>query len=73
LDAILGKLIEMLAVKGRPGVRGDVDRAQPLAGRRIDRVQRPSGRKPDVLTVVGDAMHVVDSRKGSVLADNLGF
>ena len=40
LDAILGELKQMRAVEGRSGMRGDVDRAQRLAARRIEGVQR---------------------------------
>ena len=67
LDAILGELIQVLAVEGRPRMRSDVDRAQDLPARRIEGVQRVSGSKPDVMAVGRDAMDVVDTRKGSIL------
>ena len=51
LDAILGDLKQELTVEGRSCVRGDIDRAQHLAARRIERVQLVSASKPDVLTV----------------------
>jgi hypothetical protein len=35
-------------------------------------VELVSGSKPNVLTVIRDAMHVVDARKGSVLTDDFG-
>ena len=53
-------------------MRGDLDRAQHLPIRRIERVQLVSGGKPDVLTVIRNAMHVVDTRKGSVLTEDFG-
>ena len=34
--------------------------------------QRVAGREPDVLAVEGNPMHVVDTREGSVLTENLG-
>ena len=51
LDAILGDLKQVLAVEGRPGMRGDIDRAQRLPARGIEGIQLVSGRKPDVLAV----------------------
>ena len=53
-------------------MRGDIDRAHRLPARRIEGVQLVSGRKPDVLTVKRNPMHVVDTRKGSILTDDLG-
>jgi hypothetical protein len=49
LDAILGKLKQMLAIEGRSCMRGDIDGAQRLAARGIEGVQLVSGSKPDVL------------------------
>ena len=72
LDAILGELKQVLAVEGRSCMRGDIDRAQRLPARRIEGVQLVSRRKPDVLTVIRDSMHAVDTRKGSILTDDLG-
>jgi hypothetical protein len=51
LDAILGDLKQVLAVEGRSGVRGDVDRTRNLPARRIDSVQLVSSSKPDMLAV----------------------
>ena len=53
-------------------MRGDIDRAQRLPARRIEDVQLVSRSKPDVLTVIRDAMHVVGTGKGSILTDDLG-
>src|SRR5436190_492540 len=59
-----------------PGDPGDeavgLDGAKRLPARRIEGVQRLSGSKPDVPAVIGDPMHAVDTREGSILADDLG-
>src|SRR3954451_10365249 len=72
LDASLGNLKEVLAIEGRSGVRREVDRAYRLSARGIHGVQSVSGRKPEVLAVICDAMHVVDPRKGSIFLENFG-
>ena len=71
LDAIFGELKQVLAVESRSCMRGDIDRAQRLPARRIEGLQRVSGCKPDVLAVVGDAMHVVDTRKWPIFTNDL--
>src|SRR3546814_15194432 len=48
LDAILGELKQVLAVEGRSGMRGDVDRAQRLPDRRVEGVQLVAGSKPEI-------------------------
>ena len=50
----------------------DIDRAHGLATRRIEGVQLVSGRKPDVLTVIGDPTHAVGARKGSIFSEDFG-
>jgi hypothetical protein len=35
-------------------------------------VQLVSGGEPDVLTIVRDPVHALDTREGSILADDLG-
>jgi hypothetical protein len=72
LDAILGELKQVLAVKGGSSMRGDTDRALRLSGRRIEGVQSVSRSKPDLLAVVRDPMHMVDTGKRSVLTDDFG-
>src|SRR5262249_39343710 len=73
LDAISDDLEQVLAVEGRACTRaGDIDRAQHLPARGIEGVQLVTGSEPDVPTVVRDPVHVVDTRKGSILADDLG-
>ena len=71
LDAILGELKQVPAVESRSGTRGDIDRAQRLSARRVEGDQLVSSGKPDVLTVIRDSMHVVDTSK-SILTDDLG-
>src|SRR5881409_3983861 len=72
LDAILGELPQVLAVEGRSCMCGDIDRAQRFPARRIKGVQLVSGGKPDLLTVKRDPMHLVDTREGAILTDELG-
>src|SRR5688572_19035042 len=72
LDAILGDLPEVLAVEGRACVRGDIERARRVSTRRIEGIQLVSGRKPDVLAVERDPIHLVDTREGPIFADDFG-
>src|SRR5262245_48860996 len=62
----------MLPVESGSSTRGHIDRADRLPGGRIEGVQLISGSKPDVLSVISDSMHVVDTRKGTILADDFG-
>src|SRR5262245_54966674 len=71
LDAIAGDLKQVPPVEGRSCIRGDINRAQGLTARGIEGMQLVSGGKPDVLTVIRDSVHVVDTRKRSILADDL--
>jgi hypothetical protein len=72
LDAILGELEQVPAVERRARMRGNIDRALHLPARRIEGVQLVAGRKPDLPTVERDPVHLVDTRKGSILAEDLG-
>jgi len=72
VDSILGDLKQVLAVESGSSVRGEVDRPQHFSARRIEGVQLVSGGKPDVLTVIRDAMHRVGTLEGSVLTNNFG-
>ena len=72
LDAILGELKQVLAVEGRSCMRGGIDRAHRLSARRIEGVQLVAGRKPDVLTVKRNPIHLVDPGKGAILTDDFG-
>src|SRR5258708_5399745 len=67
-----GPHLFQLAGEGRSCLPGDIDRAHRLPARRIEGVQLVSGRKPDVLTVIRDPMHAVDTRKGSILTEDFG-
>src|SRR5262249_49788417 len=72
LDAILGDLKQVLAVEGRSGMRRDIDRARHRAVRRIEGVELVAGCEPDMPTVVGHPMHLVDAREGAILAEDFG-
>src|SRR4051812_21483991 len=72
LDAILGDLKQVATVEGRPRVRGDVNGAQLCSTCRIQGSQRVPGRKPDLLAVVGNAVHGLDPRKGTILTSDFG-
>ena len=62
----------MLAVKRRSGMGCDIDLTHRLSARGVERVQLVARRKPDVLSVIGDAIHALDARKGTVLSDDFG-
>jgi hypothetical protein len=70
-DAILGDLPQVRAVEGRSGMRDDVERAHHLPALGIEGDHLVSCREPDLLTVIRDAVHVVDAREGSILTDDL--
>jgi len=72
LDAIPGELKEVLPIKSSSCIRSDVDRAHDFPAYGIEGLQRVSATKPDVLTVIRDSMHVLDTRKRPVLTDDLG-
>ena len=72
LNAILGELKQVLAIKCRSCMPRDIDRAHHFPTHRVERLQGLSRSKPYVLTVIRDAMHMVDARKGSILANDLG-
>src|SRR5262249_21921471 len=71
LDAVLGDLKEMLTIEGRPGMRGDLDRSQCLAARRIEGPEGLARGEPDSFPIEGDAVHVPDARE-AVLAQDFG-
>jgi hypothetical protein len=52
-------------------MRRDVEGPQRLTARRIEGLERRSRSKPDLLTVVGDAVHMLDARE-SVLTKDFG-
>jgi hypothetical protein len=67
---MIGDLVQVLAVEGRACVCGDIERAQRLAALRIEHVQLVSAGKPDVLTIIGDATHAIDTRKWAIFIDD---
>src|ERR1700722_4665578 len=73
LDAGLGKLKQVLPVESRPGMRSDIDRVRQRPAAGVEGVQLPAGGKPDIAAVVGNAIDALDTRKGPVLTDDLGF
>jgi len=72
-DAVLGDLVEMAPVEGGAGMGGDVDRPHQRAALGIDGIERFSGGEPEVLAVVGDAVHLLHAGKGAVFAKDMGF
>src|SRR6185437_6912338 len=68
LNAILGDLKQVFSVEGGARMRSNIDRAHRRPGRRIKCAQFVSGGKPDILTVVGDAMDAIRARKRAVFA-----
>lgn len=59
LDVILDDLKQVLTVEGRSCMRGDIDRAHSFPAHRIEGVELGSRGYPNVLTVKGNAVHVV--------------
>jgi hypothetical protein len=70
LDAILGDLKQVPAVEGRSRISGDINRAHRLSARRIEGAQLLSGSKPNLLTVIGDPIHPIRTRKRSILTND---
>ena len=64
LDAILGDLKEVPAVKSRSRMRGNGDRAHQLSARGIEGVEPVSGRKPDMPAVKRYPVDLFGIRKG---------
>ena len=63
VDAHPRRAEQVLAVEGRSCMRGDINPAnRGSSPRGIEGIQLVSGSKPDVLTVIRDPMHVVDTR-----------
>src|SRR6185312_12054445 len=72
LNAAFGDLEQVAAVKGRPGMRGDVDRAQHLSVVGIDGLQLVAGGQPDVPTVIADTVDTGGVLERPILFDDLG-
>ena len=71
-NAILGNLKQVFAIKCRPCVRGDIDGAEHLPARRIEGVQLISRSKPDIVPVISDTIHPLDTGKGTILTNDFG-
>ncbi len=72
LDTILCDLKYMPAVECGSSMRSDIERTNCFSASRIEGVQLVSGRKPDVLAVIGDSIHSAGTWKGTVLSNNFG-
>ena len=72
VDAIFGDLINVLAIEGRSRMSGDIERVHCLAALGIEGIQRVSGRKPDMPAIIGDAIYLLDTWKGSIFTENFG-
>src|ERR1700722_7717403 len=73
LNAILGELKQVLAVEGRAGMSGDVERAQHLTAGGIQGLQFVAGGKPHILAVICHASDLLDTGKGPVLTHNFSI
>ena len=62
----------MLAVEGGAGMRSSINRALYSTTRGIKSVDLVTGRKPDTLTVIGDAIDAGDTWKRAIFADDFG-
>jgi hypothetical protein len=63
----------MFAIERGAGIGGDIKRAFHLAAVRIHCVEPVSGAEPDVLAVVGDAMHTFHTLERAVFPDDVRF
>jgi hypothetical protein len=72
LDSILCNLKEVLPVESSSCMRGYIDRAHCLPACGIEGIQLISGRKPYMLTVIGDSIHPVGTREGAILTNDFG-
>ena len=71
LDAIVGELKQVAAVERGSCACNDFDRAHRGPALGIQGIQFVSTGEPDVLTVICDAVDVIDSRKWSILTNDL--
>jgi len=72
VDAILGNLEQVLTIEGGASMGGNVDRAQGLARVGVEGVDFFSAGKPYLLTVPGQAMHLVDIGKRTIFTEDFG-
>jgi hypothetical protein len=67
---MLGDLKQVFAIESRSCMRRDIYRAHYLSARRVEGIQLVARCKPDVLTVIGDTIDSVGTRKGAILLDD---
>ena len=70
-SAVVADLIQVLAVERGARVRADINRARGFPTRWVERPQIIAGCNPDLFAIKGDPVHAIDTRKGSVLTNNL--
>src|SRR6266508_2547062 len=71
LDPVVGELPEVFAVEGGAGVGGDGELADQRAAAGIEGDDALASGEPDVGTVEGHAVDVVDAGIGAILAEDL--
>src|SRR3984893_7637232 len=72
LDAVARKLEQVMTVKSRRSMRSDVDCADLPPSLGIECVELVFRRKPDVLPVVCDPIHLFDAGKRAIFANDFG-
>ena len=73
LDARLGDLKQMLAVKGGSGMSCDIDRAHGLPADGVEHIDLVAGGEPDLLTVIRQSMHCVHAWERAIFAGDFGW
>src|SRR5258706_8705053 len=73
LNQVAGNLIEVAAVKGAAGMRGDVEGEEGLPGVRVEGAQFVVDGDPDVAAVPCHSVHMLDAGKRSIFANYLSF
>src|ERR1700758_626786 len=71
LDAIVTDLIQVLAVESRARMCADIKRACSFPSRWVERLQIVAGCDPNLFAIKGDSVYAIDTRKGSILTNNL--
>ncbi|MNR43546.1 hypothetical protein D3C85_1621800 [compost metagenome] len=63
LDTVLGDLEQVLAIECGARVGGNIQCSHGCAARRVQGEEFSGGGKPDLFTIPGHAMHIVDAFK----------
>ena len=71
-DAISGDLKQVPAVKRRSGGRFGIEGAHRPATFGVESGQSVQGRKPDMPSIIGDARHLRNVRKGAIFGKDFG-